>query len=105
MSIDYLEKLHDITNEGLRYNDVHLSVYGHSLDETDGDVIEELFNAANTITIYYHIKEKVPEFLRNLIRIFGKKKFDEMRLNKQLTFINIKDAVFDGLVSNANDRY
>ena len=87
--LGYLNELNEIVNNTEK--DVHLSIFGHSLDETDRDIIEDLFNAANEITIYYHDKKEEPKLFQNLVRIFGKKKLDSMRVNKNLRFKDKKN--------------
>lgn len=63
-----------------------LTVMGHSLDETDQDIIKELFREASRINILYHDIDKVPELIKNLVKIFGKEEFDLLRLEKGLDF-------------------
>lgn len=63
-----------------------LTVFGHSLDKTDEDIIRECFKVCDRITIYYY----EPDFystVRNLIGIFGKGEFDNLRREKNLTFL------------------
>lgn len=82
---DYLETITHVN--GLYENGfyIHLTVFGHSLDKTDEDIIKECFNASTEITVYYY----EPDFhatIRNLIAIFGKDEFDQLRRKKSLTF-------------------
>lgn len=70
---------------------LNLFVMGHSLDITDKDIISELFNIANTITIYYHSEKSMADMIKNLITIFGVKKFNDFRLVKDLQFIKMDD--------------
>lgn len=67
--------------------DIHLLIMGHSLDITDRDIIEDLFNLASRITILYHNEGAKASYITNLIKIFGKSEFDELRQKKQLTFL------------------
>ncbi len=69
-----------------------LVVMGHSLDITDRDVIEELEKLADRITILYHRKSAVASYISNLVKIFGKEKFDVIRTKKKLSFESIEDA-------------
>ena len=66
---------------------VQLYVAGHSLDETDKDVIQELFKSADRITIFYHAEQAAGKYIKNLVSIYGKKTFDEMRSEKKLEFL------------------
>ena len=65
-------------------NDIY--VFGHSLDVTDGDIFAELFSLANTITIYHHSQEAKQDYIRNLVRIFGKEQLDRLLYDKKLDF-------------------
>ncbi len=91
--------LYDIDNEYVRWlQDVkwkgdlfprehHLLVMGHSLDVTDEDVISQLFDISQDITILYLDDEKKFDYIRNLVRIFGKEKFESLRYEQKLTFM------------------
>lgn len=46
--------------------------FGHSLDETDGDVISYIIEKSNKIFIHYHNEESHARYILNLIRIIGK---------------------------------
>lgn len=83
--IDYLHWKSDIVYDN--YGDIHLLIMGHSLDVTDKDIIAELFDMANKITILYHSFEAKNQYMRNLVRLFGKHKFDVYRNEKALSFL------------------
>ncbi len=70
-----------------------LVVVGHSLDESDRDIIEELFDLSNTIKVYYHDENALSEYIKKLVSIFGKKAFDDLRLNHNLSFIKYGEQV------------
>ena len=91
--MDYLAILLEMREAEKEGNPVNLSILGHSLDDTDKDSLKELFEVSNEIIIYYHDKAKVPVFVRNLIRHFGKTKFDELRYNKKLRFVSQDDLI------------
>lgn len=83
-----LDYLHQLNLMKLYPDDeITVSVVGHSLDVTDKDSLEELFSIANHIIVYYHDKSKIPQFVQNLIKLFGKQKFDELRYEKGLQFL------------------
>ena len=52
---------------------------GHSLDVTDKDIIKELFEQADEITIFYHNIEAKRKYAENLVKIFGKIKFEKLQ--------------------------
>lgn len=70
-------------------NPYRLFVMGHSLDVTDGDIIEELFQKSSDIVILYHNFEAKKNHISNIINIFGKEGFDMLRRNKMLRFISL----------------
>ena len=61
-------------------------VIGHSLDETDKDIIQEIFSLATKIKIFYHKDEVVGDYIKNLIAIYGKTGFDSLRTAKDIEF-------------------
>lgn len=65
---------------------VSLTVMGHSLDVSDRDIIVELFNVSDSITILYHSQSALETYIRNLVRIFGKGGLDELLAMKGLKF-------------------
>ena len=67
--------------------DVHILVMGHSLDVTDEDIIRDLFGLASKITILYHSKDAKSSYITNLVNIYGKAGFDELREGRALTFL------------------
>lgn len=83
--LEYLELINNL-EDSAPWERFHLYVMGHSLDVTDADIIKQLFGAANAITIFCHCKEAIAAYIPNLIRIFGKEKFDSLRQNKFLRF-------------------
>lgn len=66
-----------------------LWVFGHSLDITDRDIIKELFGIANRIIIFYHKATAKKDYIRNLVTIYGKEAFDELRIDTNLRFLKI----------------
>lgn len=87
--VDYLEWI----KEGLIpadnvYKNYDLLVMGHSLDVTDNDVLEQIFEISRHITILYYNNAALQNQIKNLIGILGKEKFDDYRINKDLKFIS-----------------
>ena len=62
-------------------------VIGHSLDETDKDIIQEIFDLATNIKIFYHKEEAVGDYIENLVSIYGKTGFDSLRATKNIEFL------------------
>lgn len=76
---DYIEWLKETIEE---QQEISLVIMGHSLDVTDEDIIKELLELAEEITIFYHNDKAKNEYIGNLVKMFGKSKFDDMRKNK-----------------------
>ena len=91
------EYLEWITN---KLSDIDLVVMGHSLDITDKDIIMQMFDAAKDITVLYHNESAEASLVANLINIYGKEKFDELRIKKRLRFLP-QNAEYGGF---AEDR-
>lgn len=83
---EYLSFLQNIKNLPQKMKKISLTVMGHSLDVSDRDIIVELFNASDSITILYHSQGALETYVRNLVRIFGKQGLDELRAAKSLKF-------------------
>lgn len=76
-----------------RFGDIdyfNLYVIGHSLDETDREVICDCFKRAASICVFYHSETEVSDKIRNLVSIFGKHEFDVLRMKKNLRFYPIE---------------
>ena len=65
---------------------VQLVVMGHSLDVTDKDIIMQVFGRARNITILYFNENNEASLIANLIEIYGKIGFDNLRVEKHLRF-------------------
>lgn len=74
--------------EALSHLPNELVICGHSLDETDKDIIEALFACSDRIYIVCHKLSKIGSYISNLVKIYGKTKFDEIRSRTQLSFIS-----------------
>lgn len=72
--------------EYLLNNPDTLYVVGHSLDSTDRDIIVELFEFCKYVFVYYYQISDFGKYIQNLIKIFGKSKFEEMRNNGKIQF-------------------
>lgn len=68
-----------------------LYAFGHSLDKTDEDVIKYMFSIADKIKIYYHSNRDFDDKVLNLISIYGREEFDDIRYSKNMEFIEIGD--------------
>lgn len=64
-----------------------LYVVGHSLDVTDKDIIELIFESADKIFILCHNSISAKNQIRNLVQIYGKQGLDRLRAEKNLCFL------------------
>lgn len=64
-----------------------LTVMGHSLDVTDRDIITQAFDKARNITILYFNEDSEASLIANLIKMYGKPGFDNLRVEKHLRFL------------------
>ncbi len=81
----------------------HLFVIGHSLDITDAEIIKELFSFADEITILCHSIGAISSYVPNLVKIFGKSSFDQLRTAKNLQFKLLESELPD-IVAEENKR-
>lgn len=61
--------------------------YGHSMDKTDGDIIQKLWSMSNGFIIYKYNQEDYEQKVINLIEVFGKKEATRMIQDKNIIFV------------------
>ena len=66
---------------------IELYVVGHSLDVTDKDIIQIVFETASKIYVLYHSDISAKSQIRNLVEIYGKQGLDRLRAEKELIFL------------------
>lgn len=66
---------------------IEIYVVGHSLDITDKDIIQLVFESANKIYVLYHSDISAKSQKRNLVEIYGKQGLDRLRAEKDLCFL------------------
>jgi len=79
---------------------LNVVVCGHSLDRTDEDIIKELFAMADKVIITYHDESAIGQYITNLISIYGKNEFDNLRNHTSLDFVS-----YDELPNCFSDVY
>lgn len=100
---EYLDFIRYAKMDEFQFN---LVVMGHSLDITDSDIITELFDCSAKITVLYHDNTAKISYIKNLINIFGKTGFDELKRDKKLTFKSLENdlsGLNDELNNNNNE--
>lgn len=99
----YLATLESLEQDVEEKEEIFLTVIGHSLDETDKDIIKELFRRATYINVLYYNSFDLSKHMKNLVSIYGKRGFDELRYKKELTFTQLSIEIenvknFDGVL-------
>lgn len=87
--IAFLHRLRKIAGKGT--TSINLFVFGHSLDSTDKEIIQELFEIADSIVIYFHKPSDIYNYAKKLISIYEKEGYERLRKKKGLFYINAKD--------------
>ena len=70
---------------------IDLFVFGHSLDMTDKEIIQELFEIADSIVIYFHKPSDKFNYAKKLISIYQKDGYERLRKKKGLFYVLAKD--------------
>lgn len=97
----YFQKLNNNTdyeflneNKNKRNLNYYFFFFGHSLDKSDEDYINEVFDFVNNLTsklnkiiVIYKNEESISKLLINLLSIRGKKDILELMKNKKLIFL------------------
>lgn len=86
--LDYLKSVKLLKENKMRISTLHNELYvaGHSLDVTDEDIIKEVFSLVDKIVIICHSTTAIADSINNLIKIYGKRGFDELRTRTDLEF-------------------
>ena len=66
--------------------------FGHSLDETDKDLIENIFAFSQKIYILYYDNKMKTQIIKNIIKIFGREKFMNFCFSRQKKLHFIKQS-------------
>lgn len=61
--------------------------YGHSMDKTDGDIIQKLHSLANGFVIYIYNQEDYEQKVINLIDVFGKEQAMQLIQERRIKFV------------------
>lgn len=62
------------------------TIFGHSLDVTDKDILKDVICQSGTTTIFYHRPEVLNSYILNLIQILDKKLFLEFANSGKIVF-------------------
>lgn len=104
--VDYREWIYNVTNEGKRYENVRSTtdynnaglsevyIFGHSLDISDKDLLEEFFENKNiVVNIFYKDKVHQADLIAAIVRMISEKKFIEQyqMFPQRIKFIQQKE--------------
>lgn len=94
---------------GPNSNDIVESMFfGHSLDDTDGDMIKEIVKKSQKVTLLYHNDSHKAQMIKNLIDIFEEEEFRKLCLSekRKVFFVEQKKAIPSlGLASIINNYF
>ena len=71
----------------------HLFVMGHSLDGTDKDILVEMFDNAQEVTILCHKESMKMLYHKKLLALFGKEKHQILRREKNLQMLLVDNEL------------
>ncbi len=69
-----------------------ISVIGHSLDETDKDIIENFLDKAEEVDVYYYSQQDYEQKVINLIKIFGRKRIENEMYRGKYIFRKLSEC-------------
>ena len=75
-----------------------LSVVGHSLDASDGDVLTVIFDMFDIIKIYFHDDNALDNYVKNLKLIFGAKELSKMTFSQKVIFRRLPPNEFKQVI-------
>ena len=82
--LEYIDWYKETIGAGIEYRIV---IIGHSLDETDKDILSDMLLNAKEIYVTYYDDECRDDYIKNIVKIFGKSGFDTFRKEKGMRFI------------------
>lgn len=77
-----------------------LSIIGHSLDVSDGDILTVIFDMFDIIKIYFHDDNALDSYVRNLKLIFGAKELSKMTFSQKVIFRKLSPNEYKQVTHN-----
>lgn len=87
-AIDYIKWYRETIGTGTDYRVITI---GHSLDETDKDILSDMFLGAKEIYVTYYDDSCKDDYINNIIKIFGNDGYNKFKKEKGLEFISLSD--------------
>ena len=90
--VDWLEKIKPRLAEKYCPDETNLYIYGHSLDDTDKDVLARLITAENVkTTIFYHNQDALGKQISNLVKVITEEELISRTGKKNIVFKKTKE--------------
>lgn len=90
--VDWLEKIKPRPTERYCPDETNLYIYGHSLDDTDKDILATLITAENVkTTIFYHSQEALEKQIINLVKVITEEELIYRTGKKNIVFKKTKE--------------
>lgn len=89
--IEYLKWYRETIGTNTEYRVITI---GHSLDETDKDILSDMFLNAKEIYVTYYNEKCKDDYFRNIVKIFGNEGLNKFQKEQGLVFVplsNIED--------------
>ncbi len=71
--------------------DYRVITIGHSLDETDKDILSDMFLSAKEIYVTYYDDDCKDDYISNIIKIFGNDGYNKFKKEQGLEFVVLSD--------------
>ncbi len=81
---EYIKWYRDTIVAGTDYRVITI---GHSLDETDKDILSDMFLNAKEIYITHYDEESKDDYIKNIIKVFGNAGYNKFKKEKGLEFV------------------
>jgi len=84
-----------IANEVVCGNDIEVYIFGHSMDVTDGEILNYIIMNPDikSTKIFYHSQDSYINMIKNLIKIIGKDNLIAMTGDEKITFLSTKEEI------------
>lgn len=87
-AIEYIKWYRETIGTNTEYRVITI---GHSLDETDKDIISDMFLHAKEIYVTYYDANCKDDYIANIIKIFGNDGFNKFQKEQGLEFVPLSD--------------
>lgn len=85
---EYIKWYRETIGAGIDYRVITI---GHSLDETDKDILSDMFLNAREIYVTYYNESCREDYIKNIIKIFGNDGFNKFKKDQNLEFVRLSN--------------